>query len=164
MSQQLPEPALRVWQRLQVVTEQLRRNVGRTLRTDAHLSDTEFAVLAHLAGLGGSARPTDCARAMGWDSSRLAHQLRRLERRALVVRRTGAGTDGRESLITISESGRSAHRGAVGAHLRAARVWFADALTTSQLDALDDALRALSNHISRLDPDSAVRKDGNEDD
>ncbi|MFG6490772.1 MarR family winged helix-turn-helix transcriptional regulator [Microbacterium sp. P03] len=138
--------ALRVWQRLQTVTEVLRREVGRGLQADAGLSDSEFAVLAHLVELGGSARPSECARAMGWESSRLAHQLGRLERNGLILRVAEAGADGRASTVTMTDAGLAAHRQAVGPHLRAARLWFADALDEAQLAALDDVLAALEDH------------------
>lgn len=72
---------------LQIVSEKLKREVGRDLRSDAQLSDTEFTVIANLRLADGEMRPGECARAIGWDSSRLAHQLRRLEKRGLVSKR-----------------------------------------------------------------------------
>ncbi|SDQ30950.1 DNA-binding transcriptional regulator, MarR family [Curtobacterium sp. UNCCL20] len=150
MQRRLTEQELATWQRLQVVTERLRRRVGADLRADADLSESEFTVLAHLVDMGGSAGPTACAAAIGWDSSRLAHQLRRLERRALVERHRGVH-DARSSSIVITATGRSAHRAAVGAHLRAAATWFGDALDQPQLAGLDHALQALTEHMRRLD-------------
>ncbi|MCT9620000.1 MarR family winged helix-turn-helix transcriptional regulator [Curtobacterium sp. NPDC086286] len=152
MQQRLSERQLATWQRLQVVTERLRRRVGADLRDGADLSEAEFTVLAHLVDMGGDARPTTCAAAIGWDSSRLAHQLRRLERRGLVERRGGL-RDARGSSIVITDSGRSAHRAAVGSHLRAAATWFGDALDDAALAGLDGALRALEEHMRRLDGD-----------
>src|SRR6478752_10393161 len=99
MSAKVSARELLVWQRLQTVTETLRREVGRGLQDDAALTDTEFSVLAHIAELGGSARPSACARAMGWDSSRLAHQLGRLEKRGLVSRSADVAGDARASVV-----------------------------------------------------------------
>ena len=53
----------------------------------------------------------------------------------------------------ITDSGRSAHRAAVGSHLRAAATWFGDALDDAALAGLDGALRALEEHMRRLDGD-----------
>ena len=139
-----------VWQRLQTVTETLRREVGRGLQGDAALTPAEFTVLAHLVEAGGSARHSASARSMGWDSSRLAHQLGRLEKKGLVLRSTDVQGDGRGSTVFITETGRAAHRRAVGPHLRAARRWFADGLDEARLTALDDALSALEQHIALL--------------
>jgi DNA-binding MarR family transcriptional regulator len=151
MTRRLSDEELDAWQRLQVVTEQLRRRVGADLRADADLSEAEFTVLAHLVEMGGSARPSTCASAIGWDSSRLAHQLRRLEKRGLVERRTGGLDDARGSVIAITAAGSGSHRAAVGAHLRAARTWFADGLDADRLAGLRDALHALDAHMSQLD-------------
>lgn len=146
---QLSSDELAVWQRLQTVTESLRREVGRGLRADADLSESEFTVLAHVVTAGGSIRAGECARSIGWDSSRLAHQLGRLERRGLVDRTTDA-TDARSSVVSLTETGRAAHRRAVGPHLRAAQRWFAAALAPHQLQDLDLALRALESHVQHL--------------
>lgn len=154
MSARLSGAELDVWQRLQTVTEMLRREVGRGLKSDADLSEAEFTVLAHLAEAGGWARPSECARSIGWDSSRLAHQLGRLERRGLVERSTGADSDGRAQRVTLTAEGRRAHRRAVGPHLRAAKQWFADALDAGQLEALAGALAAIEENAARLQAES----------
>jgi DNA-binding MarR family transcriptional regulator len=136
---------------LQVVTEVLHREVGRDLWSDAQLSEAEFTVLAHLrlAGAPG-ARASDCARSIGWDSSRLSHQLRRLEKRGLILRSTGDGSDGRASVVALSDEGLSAYRRAIGPHMRSAQRWFADALDEDQLRALTEALEALTQHTTAL--------------
>ena len=87
---------------------------------------------------------------MGWDSSRLAHQLGRMEKRGLLERGPEIDGDGRASTISLTDDGRRAHRRAVGPHLRAAKQWFADALTDAQLAALGDALTALETNAARV--------------
>jgi DNA-binding MarR family transcriptional regulator len=150
MSVKLSATELRTWQRLQVVTESLRREVGRGLHNDAGLSGSEFTVLTHLVAVGGEARPARCARAIGWDSSRLAHQLGRLDRRGLIDRVSVDGRGASPSLIRLTDAGRAAHRAAVGPHLRAAKTWFADGLSGRQMLALSDALETLQAHIESL--------------
>ncbi len=151
MSANMTDRQLRTWEKLQDVTELLRREVGRDLWNDAKLSEAEFTVLAHLSmGPRGTARPSECARAIGWDSSRLAHQLRRLEKRGLVEKGVSDAADGRASLIALTDEGRTAYRRALGPHLRSAQKWFADALSDQQVDNLADALEALLGHGSRL--------------
>jgi DNA-binding MarR family transcriptional regulator len=145
----LSKNELEIWQRLQTVTESLRREVGRGLKQDAGLSEAEFVVLAHLMDAGGAARPSECAESIGWDSSRLAHQLGRLERRGLVRRAPEHEGDGRASTASLTDAGYRAHRKAVGPHLRAAKRWFADALTDAQLSALGEALTAIEDNAAR---------------
>jgi len=97
-------------------------------------------------------RPGACAQAIGWDSSRLAHQLGRLEKRGL-VRRDPDPEDGRASVVAVTEAGLEAYRRAIGPHLRSAQKWFAAALTPTQLEGLADALGALEAHIRHLSKD-----------
>jgi DNA-binding MarR family transcriptional regulator len=149
MSDKMTARELHAWETLQVVSEKLKREVGRELWTDAELSDAEFTVIANLRVAGGEMRPGECARAIGWDSSRLAHQLRRLEKRGLVAKRPDE-TDGRASVLVLTESGDASYRRAIGPHLRSARRWFADALTPSQVEGLADALDAVLAHVQSL--------------
>ena len=128
----------------------LRREVGRDLWNDAQLSDAEFTVLAHLhSNDEEGVRPAQCARAIGWDSSRLAHQLRRLEKRGLVETRPAGGEDGRATLSRLTPEGRTLYRRAIGPHLDSARRWFADGLTGEELDGLEKSLDSLLSHIRR---------------
>lgn len=152
----LSEHQLLVWQRLHTVTETLRREVGRGLRS-AGLSESEFTVLAHLVTAGTPVRPTDCSASIGWDSSRLAHQLGRLERRGLIVRTHEPERDGRVTAVGLTTEGRAAHRRAVGPHLRAAKRWFADGLDSAGLQALDDALSRLETHVNAVAVEESTR-------
>lgn len=138
----------------------LRREVGRDLWNDAKLSDAEFTVLAHLHSSGEEGvRPAQCARAIGWDSSRLAHQLRRLEKRGLVATRPAGGEDGRATLSSLTPAGHDQYRRAIGPHLDSARRWFADGLTGDELDGLEKALDSLLRHVRRTaDADTDTEK------
>ncbi|GAA2247157.1 MarR family transcriptional regulator [Herbiconiux moechotypicola] len=149
MSDRLSSFELSTWESLHTVTQQLKREVGRDLWADAELSDTEFTVLAHLRLSPGGVRPGDCARAIGWESSRLSHQLRRLEKRGLVDRRTDPD-DGRAAVLVLTDSGQELYRRAIGPHLRSAQKWFAAALTPAQLEGLAEGLTALQAHIENL--------------
>lgn len=160
VSERLSGQRLLAWQKLQTVTAQLRRETARVLSDEAGLSEAEFTVLAHLAPTPHGVRSVTCARAMGWDTSRLSHQLRRLEQRGYVARRAGADTgatggspsaggDGRASVVALTTEGRRAYRRAVGPHLEAADQWFGQALSDSQIDELYDALTAIQTHIDQ---------------
>jgi len=140
---------LRTWETLQTVTEHMNREVGRDLWADAALSQPEFTVLAHVRLEPAGVRPSECAQAIGWDSSRLAHQTRRLEKRGLIRKEPDPG-DGRAAVLVLTDEGRTAYRRAIGPHLRSAQKWFAAALTPAQLEGLTDALDALRAHIDTL--------------
>lgn len=151
MSAKMTDEQLLAWHLFHVTNERLRREVGRELWVDAQLSEAEFTVLANIAVAekqDSAIRPAECARAIGWDSSRLAHQLRRLEGREF-IQRTPGEDDGRSSVIALTEKGRRAYRSALGPHLRSAKRWFADALNDEQIAALNGALSALMAHIEQ---------------
>ncbi|CAA9449111.1 MAG: hypothetical protein AVDCRST_MAG01-01-4382 [uncultured Rubrobacteraceae bacterium] len=146
----MTERQLRVWQNFVVLAETIDREVGRDLWDDAGLTKSEFTVLAELSSQSrGGMRPSQCARAIDWDTSRLSHMLRRMEKRRLVSRGKSDGSDGRAAEIVLTKEGRSAYRRALGPHLGSAKRWFADALDEDRLAALDDALGALLGHVQR---------------
>lgn len=117
------------------------------LSSEAGLSAAEFTVLAHLASTADGVRSSSCARAIGWDTSRLSHQIRRLEQRGYLVRSKDSDTDGRATLVMLTDEGRRAYRRALGPHLKAAQRWFGAVLTEVQMDGMYEALTALESHI-----------------
>ena len=146
----MTERQLRVWQNFVALAETIGREVGRDLWDDSGLTGSEFTVLAQLSLRGrGGMRPSQCARAIDWDTSRLSHMLRRMEKRGFISRSKGAGPDGRAAEISLTKEGRTAYRRALGPHLSSAKRWFADALDEDRLAALDDALGALLEHTQR---------------
>jgi DNA-binding MarR family transcriptional regulator len=157
MSDKMTPLGLATWETLQTVTEKLKREVGRDLWADAELSDTEFTVLAHLRLSPEGIRPGACAQAIGWDSSRLSHQLRRLEKRGLVHRQADP-QDGRAAVLVMTDTGQEVYRRAIGPHLRSAQKWFAAALTRAQLEGLAEGLDALQAHIDTLSRTTSEEK------
>lgn len=152
----MTERQLRVWQNFVVLAERVHREVGRDLWDDAGLTASEFTVLAELSSRPrGGMRPSQCARAIDWDTSRLSHMLRRMEKRGLVSRGKSDGPDGRAAEVALTKEGRSAYRRALGPHLGSAKRWFADALDEDRLAALDDTLGALLQHVQRTAESSA---------
>ena len=142
------ERQLRVWQNFVVLAETIDREVGRDLWDDAGLTKSEFTVLAELSSRPrGGMRPSQCARAIDWETSRLSHMLRRMEKRGFISRGKSGGSDGRAAEISLTKEGRSAYRRALGPHLGSAKRWFADALDEDRLAALDDALGVLLEHV-----------------
>jgi len=149
MSAKVSSAELHAWETLQVVMEILKREVNRDLWSDAQLSEAEFTVLANLRLATDGVRPRGCAEAIGWDSSRLAHQVGRLERRGLVSRRSDE-RDGRGVVLVLTDEGREAYRRAIGPHLRSVQKWFAAALTSTHVEGMTASLDALRGHIRHL--------------
>lgn len=95
---------LRAWHAFIAMGEDVLERVGRDLARSTGLSGSEFAVLSRLASYGkGEMQQQELATAMGWEKSRLSHQLSRMQKRKLIERRAG---DGRATLIALAPAGR----------------------------------------------------------
>jgi DNA-binding MarR family transcriptional regulator len=95
---------LRVWHAFQLMSEDVLVRVGRDISQATGLSGSEFGVLSRLAAIGnGEMGQQALARVMGWDKSRLSHQLTRMNERTLIERRY---TDKYTVLVALTELGR----------------------------------------------------------
>ena len=100
------------------------------------VSGAVYQVLAPLADAPDRPlRPRDLTAATGWDRSRLAHQLRRMEQRGLVTREECPG-DARGTMVRLTEAGHNALRRAAPGHVQWVRTHFIDLLTPDELDTL----------------------------
>ena len=141
------QAAWRGWLQL---NQQLMTRLNRNLLVESSLSDGDYGILVSLSEAPGHRlRAFELARTLLWEKSRLSHQLTRMERREL-VRREDCTTDARGAYVVITEAGRTAIESAAPLHVEHVRRWFIDALSTQQLDALDDIVRTV---LSRLEAD-----------
>jgi DNA-binding MarR family transcriptional regulator len=104
MSTKLLSPQeLRVWHAFKLMGEDVLARVGRDIAEGTGLSGPEFGVLSRLAGIGkGEMRQQALAECMGWDKSRLSHQLTRMQERELIERRE---SDQRGVLVVLTKQG-----------------------------------------------------------
>src|SRR3954447_7660614 len=66
--------------------------VDRVLQRDFGISKAEFSILVTLQGVPDRRmRVTELAGSLGWEKSRVAHQLTRMERRGLLERSAAGG-------------------------------------------------------------------------
>jgi DNA-binding MarR family transcriptional regulator len=95
---------LRIWHAFLAMGEDVLERVGRDISQATGLSGPEFGVLSRLAAFGKEGlRQQELATVMGWEKSRLSHQLSRMQKRKLVERRTG---EDRATLIVLTRTGR----------------------------------------------------------
>lgn len=117
---------LRIWHAFLFMGEDVLGRVGRDIAQETGLSGSEFGVLSRLASLGkGEMRQQALATVMGWDKSRLSHQLKRMQQRLLIERRP---TDGKAVLVVLTKLGRE--------KLDAARPIHADSVRRNLLSRL----------------------------
>jgi len=79
---------------------------------------------------------------VGWDRSRISHQLSRMEHRGLVTREP-CPDDARGSIVRLTPAGRSAIEAAAPNHVTTVRRFFLDPLSDDELDTLATLLDRL---------------------
>jgi DNA-binding MarR family transcriptional regulator len=127
----------------------LARELGRELQRDHGISKAEFSVLVTLRqAAGGEMRVGALVESVGWEKSRVSHQLTRMEHRGL-VERTGSAAGGRRVGVALTAPGRQAVESAIIGHGGNIRRHFFDAVTPEQAAAI----RAWSEQlVDRLEP------------
>ena len=135
MSTKLLSPReLRVWHAFLFMGEDVLGRVGRDIAQATGLSGPEFGVLSRLAALGkGEMRQQALARTMGWDKSRLSHQLTRMQERSLIERRR---TDRNAVLVVLTKIGQERLEAARPIHAESVRRNLLSRLTPEQIDTL----------------------------
>jgi len=136
MSDELLSPQeLRVWHAFQLMGMEVLGRVGRDLAAGAGLTGPEFGVLSRLAGIGkGEMRQQSLAECMGWDKSRLSHQLTRMQQRGLIKRE--ASEEGRGVLVVLTKQGRKTLEAARPVHAESVRRNLLSRLSADQTAAL----------------------------
>jgi DNA-binding MarR family transcriptional regulator len=124
---------LRVWHAFRLMGEDVMARVGRDIADTTGLSGPEFGVLSRLALGKGEMRQQMLAQSMGWDKSRLSHQLTRMQERKLVERREA---DKRVVLIVLTSHGREKLKAALPVHARSVRENLLDRLSAEQIETL----------------------------
>ena len=150
----LDDDQQRVWRNYLVMGTRLQAAMNRQLQRDCGLSLADYDVLVALSERG-ALRIFELAELLGWEQSRLSHQLRRMRDRALVDR-SGSAQDRRGATVDITGAGRAALAAAAPGRLGPAVAIMVrsvpfDAITPGQLRALD---RLTATVLSRLDDDA----------
>lgn len=111
-------------------------HLARDLLNDSGLSEADYDVLSTLSERpGGQWRPSELAARLLWSTSRLAHQVGRMERRGLITRGS-CPDDKRGAVVALTDDGWKALRDAAPDHVRAVRHHFVDLLTPAEINAL----------------------------
>ncbi len=144
----LDETEAHAWRSFQRMNMRLLARLVKDLNSHSGLSYQDYAVLVALTDEpGGGMRLFQLGRELGWEKSRISHQVTRMAQRGLVEKRS-CGTDRRGAVVVVTPAGRDDISAAAPSHVRAVRRLFIDRLTPAQLEALadvaDTALAALT--------------------
>ncbi|MDV9186986.1 MarR family winged helix-turn-helix transcriptional regulator [Streptomyces sp. SR27] len=132
----LNEREAAVWKQYRDLQRRLQSVMDRQLARDSTLSGTEYAVLVPLSESPGDVLRARALRAqLGWERSRLSHQVSRMETRGLVVREP-CEDDARGSMVRMTPRGRDALEAAAPRHVETVRHSFFDPLSPDEVNTL----------------------------
>jgi len=124
--------------------------LSRDLANESGFSDADYDVLSNISETEGHrVRLSDLAARMLWSKSRLSHQITRMQQRRLVVREEHP-SDGRGTVIVLTDTGWNAIRAAAPSHVASVRRHFIDQLTAQQIEALGNITESVVRHLTRL--------------
>jgi DNA-binding MarR family transcriptional regulator len=130
----------RVWRNYLSMVTCLQAAMNRQLQADCGLSLADYDVLVALSQQG-ELRVYELADELGWEQSRLSHQLGRMRTRGLLVRR-GSEQDRRGATVEITTAGTAALTAAAPGHVALVRSVLFDGMTPDQLRAFEELTSA----------------------
>ncbi|MGW4928153.1 MarR family winged helix-turn-helix transcriptional regulator [Agromyces sp. NPDC004153] len=137
-----------LWRGFLTMHRDLMRELDGRLQRDAGISQADYSVLLTLFDAPDRRlRPGALGEALGWEKSRLSHQLTRMAARGL-VERAECTTDGRGSWVVLTRDGRRTLLHALRDHASSIRSLFLDALGPDEKRAM---ARASERVLERLD-------------
>lgn len=137
-----------LWRTFFVMRRQLELTLERRLQADAGISSADFEILSALSEEPtGQLRAGRIADIIGWEKSRVSHQLSRMEQRGLLTR-VECDDDARGVWVVLTDQGGAAVASALRDHAHAIREYFFDVLDDEHKDALLAASRRVLDVIN----------------
>ena len=143
----LTDRQFQAWRAFQRMRMQLLPHLLRQLSAHSELSEAEYVVLVSLSESETPAvRAKDLGNFLGWEISRLSHQITRMEAGGL-VKREACPKDARGFEVSLTEAGRAIIERALPRQNLEVKHCFGDVLTAEQLDCLIEISAAITQHL-----------------
>ncbi|WP_436739345.1 MarR family winged helix-turn-helix transcriptional regulator [Streptomyces sp. BBFR102] len=126
------------WSAFKRAHEIIRTRVIADAADAAGLSEPDLTILVNLNKAGGALRQSELAASLGWDRTRISHQLTRMSKRQLVTRERAGGVT-----VTLTDAGRQAITAVHPGLDAAVRRHFTDRLSAQEIETLSSVLRRL---------------------
>jgi DNA-binding MarR family transcriptional regulator len=139
------------WRSLQLMQMRLTARLAHDLATSSDLSYSDYVVLVALTDRpDGRMRLFELGAILGWEKSRVSHQVHRMTDRGLVAREP-CEEDRRGADVVVTPGGRKAVEAAAPRHVETVRRLFVDRLTPAELDAVGAASEKVLEGLASSD-------------
>jgi DNA-binding MarR family transcriptional regulator len=124
------------WRAYLDMNAKLSARLNREMQDQSGISIADFSVLVQLSEhVDARMRVLGLARALGWEKSRLSHQLTRMQQRGL-IERSNCNEDRRGAFVVLTDQGRATVEAAAPRHVESVRRYVFDSLSAEQVDSL----------------------------
>jgi len=142
----------RAWRAFHKIGTSLLPHLGRQITSHSGISGAEYVVLVALSELTvPTVNLNRLATGLGWETSRMSHQISRMEEAGL-VKKTKNIEDSRCFDVSITAKGRKIAEAAIPMQSKEINHCFSEVLTEAQMKSLIEISEAISNHMKEHHP------------
>jgi len=142
----------KAWRAFHKIGTSLLPHLGRQITIHSGISGTEYVVLVALSELTvPSVNLNRLAQGLGWEISRMSHQISRMEETGF-VKKSRNTDDSRCFDVSITAKGRKMAEAAIPLQSKEINHCFSEVLTQAQMKSLIEISEAISNHMKEHHP------------
>ena len=142
----------KAWRAFHKIGTSLLPHLGRQVSNHSGISGAEYVVLVALSELlVPSVNLNRLATGLGWEISRMSHQVSRMDEAGL-VKKTKNLEDSRCFDVSITAKGRKIAEGAIPLQSKEINHCFSQVLTQAQMKSLIEISEAISSHMKEHHP------------
>ena len=142
----------KAWRAFHKIGTSLLPHLGRQITNHSGISGSEYVVLVALSELPTTSITLNrLATGLGWEISRMSHQVSRMDEVGL-VKKTKNLEDSRCFDVSITAKGRKIAEAAIPLQSKEINHCFSEVLTQAQMKSLIEISEAISNHMKEHHP------------
>jgi DNA-binding MarR family transcriptional regulator len=142
----------KAWRAFHKIGTSLLPHLGRQITNHSGISGTEYVVLVALSELTvPSVNLNRLAQGLGWEISRMSHQISRMEETGF-VKKSRNTDDSRCFDVSITAKGRKMAEAAIPLQSKEINHCFSEVLTQAQMKSLIEISEAITNHMKAHHP------------
>lgn len=142
----------KAWRAFHKIGTSLLPHLGRQITNHSGISGAEYVVLVALYELPtASVNLNRLATGLGWELSRMSHQISRMDEAGLVKKRRNPN-DTRSYEVSITAKGRKIAEAAIPLQSKEINHCFSEVLTQAQMLSLIEISEAISSHMKEHHP------------